>query len=142
MAANPPNLFQELKDVLTTFKQFLDANVNTIKPAITALKAIVPQITELLTKLIDLMGKLKTEINNLNVGSVGDGLTKVSEFTNSAKTLLETAKNLLPNEASTIDEILAVVSVVSSLPSLDAIKDEIKSLIDAITGHLNTLKTA
>jgi uncharacterized phage infection (PIP) family protein YhgE len=142
MAATPPNLFQELKNVLTTFKQFLDTNVNTIKPAITALKAIVPQITELLDKLVDLMGKLKTEINNLNPGSVGTGLTKVTEFTNAAKSLLETAKNLLPNEASTIDEILAVVSVVSSLPSLDAIKAEIIALIDAITGHLNTLKTA
>jgi hypothetical protein len=142
MAATPPNLFQELKNVLTTFKQFLDTNVNTIKPAITALKAIVPQITELLTKLVDLMGKLKTEINNLNPGAVGGGLTKVTEFTSAAKSLLETAKNLLPNEASTIDEILAVVSVVSSLPSLDAIKAEIIALIDAITGHLNTLKTA
>ena len=142
MAATPPNLFQELKNVLTTFKQFLDTNVNTIKPAITALKAIVPQITELLTKLVDLMGKLKTEINNLNPGAVGGGLAKVTEFTNTAKSLLETVKNLLPNEASTIDEILAVVSVVSSLPSLDAIKAEIIALIDAITGHLNTLKTA
>ena len=142
MAATPPNLFEELKSVLTTFKQFLDTNVNTIKPAITALKSIVPQITELLDKLVDLMGKLKTEINNLNPGAVGTGLTKVTEFTNAAKSLLETAKNLLPNEASTIDEILAVVSVVSSLPSLDAIKAEIIALIDAITGHLNTLKTA
>ena len=140
--ATPANLFQELKDVLTTFKQFLDTNVNTIKPAITALKAIVPQVTELLDKLVDLMGKLKTEINNLNPGAVGGGLTQVTQFTNSAKTLLETAKNLLPNEASTIDEILGVISVVSSLPSLDAIKTEIIQLIDAITGHLNTLKTA
>jgi len=140
--AAPTNLFQDLKNVLTTFKQFLDTNVNTIKPAITALKSIVPQITELLDKLVDLMGKLKTEINNLNPGAVGTGLTKVTEFTNAAKSLLETAKNLLPNEASTIDEILAVVSVVSSLPSLDAIKAEIIALIDAITGHLNTLKTA
>lgn len=140
--ATPANLFQELKDVLTTFKQFLDTNVNTIKPAITALKAIVPQVTELLDKLVDLMGKLKTEINNLNPGAVGSGLTQVTQFTNSAKTLLETAKNLLPNEASTIDDILSVISVVSSLPSLDAIKTEIIQLIDAITGHLNTLKTA
>ncbi len=140
--ATPANLFQELKDVLTTFKQFLDTNVNTIKPAITALKAIVPQVTELLDKLVDLMGKLKTEINNLNPGAVGGGLTQVTQFTNSAKTLLETAKNLLPNEAATIDEILGVISVVSSLPSLDAIKTEIIQLIEAITGHLNTLKTA
>jgi hypothetical protein len=142
MATTPPNLFQELKDVLTTFKQFLDTNVATIKPAITALKAIVPQITELLTKLVDLMGKLKTEISNLNPGAVGEGLTKVSEFTAAAKSLLETAKNLLPNEAATIDDVLAVINVVGSLPSLDALKGEIIALIDAITVHLNNLKTA
>jgi len=44
----PPNLFEELKDSLTKFKTFLHDNVSTIKPAIAALKAVVPQITELL----------------------------------------------------------------------------------------------
>lgn len=133
------NLFEELKAALTSFKQFLDANVATIKPAIQALKSIVPQITELITKLIDLMGKLKTEINNLNPGVVGDGLTKVTEFTNAIKTLLTTAKDLLPNEAGTIDDVLGVVNVVSSLPSLDAVKAEIIALIDSIVANLNQL---
>ncbi|HEY0431697.1 MAG TPA: hypothetical protein VGC61_07750, partial [Pyrinomonadaceae bacterium] len=112
----------------------------TIKPAIQALKSIVPQITELITKLIDLMGKLRTEINNLNPGAVGEGLTKVTEFTNATKTLLTTAKDLLPNEAGTIDDVLGVVNVVSSLPSLDAVKAEIIALIDSIVGNLNQLK--
>lgn len=134
------NLFEELKTALTSFKVFLDANTATIKPAITALKSIVPQITELITKLIDLMGKLKTEINNLNPGAVGDGLAKVTEFTNATKTLLTTAKDLLPNEAGTIDDVLGVVNVVSSLPSLDAVKAEIIALIDSIVGNLNQLK--
>jgi len=134
------NLFEELKAALTAFKVFLDANTATIKPAIQALKSIVPQITELITKLIDLMGKLKTEINNLNPGAVGEGLTKVTEFTNATKTLLTTAKDLLPNEAGTIDDVLGVVNVVSSLPSLDAVKAEIIALIDSIVGNLNQLK--
>jgi phage-related protein len=133
------NLFEELKAALTSFKQFLDTNVATIKPAIQALKSIVPQVTELITKLIDLMGKLKTEINNLNPGVVGD-LTKVTEFTNATKTLLTTAKDLLPNEAGTIDDVLGVINVVSSLPSLDAIKAEIIALIDSIVANLNQLK--
>jgi len=133
------NLFEELKAALTSFKQFLDANVATIKPAIQALKSIVPKVTELITKLIDLMGKLKTEINNLNPGVVGD-LTKVTEFTNATKTLLTTAKDLLPNEAGTIDDVLGVINVVSSLPSLDAIKAEIIALIDSIVANLNQLK--
>jgi hypothetical protein len=134
------NLFEELKTALTSFKEFLDANVATIKPAIQALKSIVPQITELITKLIDLMGKLKTEINNLNPGAVGEGLGKVTEFTNATKTLLTTAKDLLPNEAGTIDDVLGVVNVVSSLPSLDAVKAEIIALIDSIVANLNQLK--
>lgn len=142
MATTPANLFEELKTALTTFKQFLDSNVGTIKPAITALKSVVPQITEVLTKLIDLMGKLKTEINNLNLGSVGAGLAQVTQLTNGAKALLETAKNLLPNEAGTINDVLGAINLVSSLPSLDAVKAEIIALIDAIVVHLNTLKSA
>ena len=136
-----PNLFDELKEALTKFKDFLDQNVATIKPAIQALKSIVPQITELIDKLIELMGKLKTEIDKLNPGAVGGGLAKVTEFTGGVKTLLEAAKNLLPNEADAIDEVLGVANVVSSLPSLDQIKGEIKQLIDSIIGNLNQLKS-
>lgn len=138
--AGPTNLYQELKDVLQEFKDFLDTNVPVIKPAITALRSIIPQITELLDKLIDLITKLKTEIQNLNVSAV-PGLDKVSQFTNAVKTLLETSKNLLPDEAATIDDVLAVVNVVSGLPTLDTVKADIISLIDAILTHLNSLKS-
>jgi hypothetical protein len=133
------NLFEELKQALTTFKDFLHNNVATIKPAIQALKQLVPQVSELIGKLIDLMSKLKTEINNLNPAAV-PGLDKVSEFTTGVTSLLTTAKNLLPNEAGEIDEVLAVTDVVSSLPSLDAVKAEIIALIDAIIADLNQLK--
>ncbi|MFH0344623.1 MAG: hypothetical protein ACHBNF_21430 [Chromatiales bacterium] len=133
------NLFDELKAALTTFKDFLHTNVGVIKPAVQALKEIVPQVGELIGKLIDLMGKLKTEINNLNPNVV-PGLDKVSEFTTGVTSLLTTAKNLLPNEAGAIDEVLAVTDVVSSLPSLDAVKAEIIALLDAIIADLNQLK--
>jgi phage-related minor tail protein len=113
--------------------------VATIKPAIQALKSVVPQISDLINKLIDLMGKLKTEINNLNPGAV-PGLDKVSKFTTGITNLLTTAKNLLPNEAASIDDVLAVTNVVSSLPSLDAVKAEVIALIDAIVADLNQLK--
>lgn len=132
------NLFDELKAALTTFKDFLHTNVGVIKPAVQALKSIVPQVGELIGKLIDLMGKLKTEINNLNPAAV-PGLDKVSEFTTGITGLLTTAKNLLPSEAGAIDEVLAVTDVVSSLPSLDAVKAEIIALIDAIIADLNQL---
>lgn len=136
-----PNLFEELKDALSKFKEFLTKNLATIKPAVQALKAIVPQVTELIDKLIDLMGKLKAEIDKINPGAVGQGLTQVTEFTKSVKTLLETSKGLLPNEAATIDDVIKVADVVSSLPSLDAVKGELKQLIDDIVGSLNQLKS-
>lgn len=141
MATTASSLFDDLKQALTTFKQFLDSNTSTLKPAITALKSVVPQVGTLLTQLIGLMDQLKTEINNLNAGAVGAGLTTATQFVSAAKNLLDTAKSLLPNEAATIDQILAVVNVVSSLPSLDAVKTEILGLIDAIKTDLTTLNS-
>jgi hypothetical protein len=139
MAAD--NLYQELLEVLQDFKDFLDTNVPVIKPAIQALTSVVPQITELLDKLIELMGKLKTEIQNLDVSAI-PGIGEVSNFTTNVTEFLNTTKALLPDEADTIDEILDVASVVSGLPSLDEVKGEILSLIDAIVAHLNDLKSA
>ncbi|NJK51919.1 MAG: hypothetical protein HC936_02325 [Leptolyngbyaceae cyanobacterium SU_3_3] len=135
------NLYEELKDVLQDFKTFLDSNVGTIKPAVQALGSIVPQINELINKLVDLMSKLKTEINNLNVGSI-PGLGEVSTFTDKIKTFLNTAKNLLPSEADTIDDVLGVADVIGGLPSVDQVKGEVLALIDAIILHLNSLKAA
>lgn len=133
------NIYQELKDVLQDFKDFLDENVPTIKPAIQALTSLIPQITELLDKLIDLMNKLKTEIENLDVSAI-PGLAEASTFTEKVKAFLEAAKNLLPEETETIDDVLGVADVVSGLPSLDEVKADILSLIDAIVAHLNSLK--
>jgi hypothetical protein len=135
------NLYEELKDVLQDFKTFLDSNVGTIKPAVQALGSIVPQINELINKLVDLMSKLKTEINNLNVGSI-PGLGEVSTFTDKIKIFLNTAKNLLPSEADTIDDVLGVADVIGGLPSVDQVKGEVLALIDAIILHLNSLKAA
>jgi hypothetical protein len=134
-----PNIYEELKQHLTEFKTFLDTNVPVIKPAIVALRSVVPQITELLTKLIALMGKLKTEIQNLNVNAIPN-LDKVTDFTNGVKGLLEASKSLLPNEAGTINDALSVVNVVGGLPSVGTIKKDITDLIDAIVVHLNSLK--
>lgn len=134
------NLFDDLKNALTTFKTFLHDNVGTIKPAIQALKSVVPQVTDLITKLIDLMTKLKTEINNLDLTKI-PGLDKVAQFTTGVKTLLTTAENLLPNEKPEIDKVLGVVDVVSSLPALGSeVKKEISDLIDEILADLNQLK--
>lgn len=137
MPAN--NLYQDLKDALEDFKSFLDANVPVIKPAIAALATPVPQITELIDRLIELMGQLKTEIQNLNVSAI-PGLGQVAQFTDGVRTLLTTAQNLLPAQRPAIEEVLGVVSVVSGLPTLDTVKGDIIALLDHITGKLNELK--
>lgn len=133
------NLFEDLKDVLQDFKDFLDENVPTIKPAIEAIAGLIPQVTELIDLLLDLVGKLRTEIENLDVGSV-PGLSETAEFTEKVKSLLEAARKLLPDETDAIGEIEDVADVVTGLPSLDAVKAEIVGLLTAITGHLENLK--
>ncbi|MFH7025258.1 MAG: hypothetical protein ACHBN1_07615 [Heteroscytonema crispum UTEX LB 1556] len=135
------NLYQELKDALQDFKTFLDENVAKIKLAIQALNSLIPQIAELLDKLIDLMGKLKAEIQKLDPNSI-PGLGEVSSFTTKIKAFLTSAKSLLPNEAGTIDDVLSVADVVSGLPSLNDVKAEILTLIDEITTKLQELKSA
>ena len=135
------NLFQELHDVLQEFKTFLDSNVPTIRPAIQAIASLIPQVTELVDKLVDLMGKLKTEIQSLDVSAI-PGLSEATEFITKVKGFLDAAKNLLPDEAATIDDVLAVADVVGGLSGLDDVKQEILDTIDAIVAHLNSLKPA
>jgi hypothetical protein len=135
------NLFQDLKNALQELKTFLDTNTTTIKPVIQQIAALVPQVTEVITQLVTLLGRLKTEIQNLNVGAIAN-LDKVTQFTGAVKTVLTTSRGLLPAQAGAIDQVLGVVDVVGSLPSLDAIKGEITGLIDSIVGNLNQLKPA
>lgn len=138
MAEN--TLYEDLKEVLTDFKNFLDENVATIKPAVQALASLIPKIVDLIELLIELMNQIKTEIQNLDVGAI-PGLDKVTEFTDQIKSFVDTSKDLLPDDAKgTADDVLEVVNVVSGLPSLDEVKDEIITLIDAIVAHLNSLK--
>lgn len=134
------SLYEDLKDVLADFKKFLDDNISTLKPAVNALAALVPKIVDLIDLLIELMNQIKTEIENLDVGSI-PGLGEVSEFTNKIKSFVDTSKDLLPDDAKgTADEVLEVVNVVGGLPSLDDVKAEILTLIAAIVAHLNSLK--
>lgn len=138
--ADTTNLYQDLKKALSDFKTFLDSNVATIKPAIQALKAILPQIGDLIDKLVNLMNQLKTAIQNLNVSSI-PGLSQVSQFTTAVKSLLQTAETLLPDQKAAIDDVLGVTDVVSGLPSLDQVKTDILNLIDGIVQDLNSLKS-
>jgi hypothetical protein len=136
-----PNLFEELKTALTDFNTFLQANRATIKPAIAPLNQLTGgRVTELINSLIDLMNKLKTEVERLDPNVI-PALGQVTQFTQGIKTLLEASRNLLPNETSTINDIIGVADVVTSLPSIQQLKTEITTLITNIIGHLNFLKS-
>jgi len=135
------NLYQDLKTALEELKKFLDTNTATIKPAIQQIAALVPEVTEVITKLISLLEQLKNEIQNLNVSAI-QHLDKVAQFTGNVKTVLQTSRSLLPAQAGAIDQVLNVVDVVGGLPSLDAVKADIIGLITSIIGNLNTLKPA
>ncbi len=134
------NLFEDLKEVLQDFKDFLDEKVPIIQPAITALRSIIPdQIDDLLDKLIELMNKLKAEVQKLDVSAI-PGLGEAAEFTSKIKGFVDSAKALLPDNADDFDAVSDIADVVSGLPSIDDVKAEIISLVDAIVGHLNSLK--
>lgn len=133
------NLYEELKEVLQEFKDFLEENVPTIKPVVAQLIELVPQLGELIDLLIGLMNDLKTEIENLDVSAIQD-LDKVSEFSDQVVGFLDQAKKLLPEQAGTIEDVRDVAEVVGSLPTIDQVKTEILSLIDAIVAQLNNLK--
>ena len=134
-----PNLFEELKSALDTFKTFLDDNVGKIKPAVAPLDQMTGgRISELIGMLVDLMTSLKAEVDKLDPNLIPNQ-ADVTTFTQSVKTLLETSKGLLPDQGDTIDEILDVAEIVTSLPSIEQLKEEIKGLIDAIITHLNNL---
>jgi ABC-type transporter Mla subunit MlaD len=134
------NLFDDLKKALQELKDFLAAKKDLIKPAVSALKGLGLPIGDLLTQLITLLNKLKTEITNLDTSQV-PGLSDMSSFTGSVRSVLEAAKSLLPDESAEIDQVLGVADVVTSLPSLDQIKQEITDLIDAIVADLQDLNS-
>lgn len=134
------NLFDDLKKALQELKDFLAAKKDLIKPAVSALKGLGLPIGDLLTQLTTLLNKLKTEITNLDTSQV-PGLSDISSFTGSVRSVLEAAKTLLPDESAQIDQVLGVADVVTSLPSLDQIKQEITDLIGAIVADLQDLNS-
>jgi phage-related minor tail protein len=135
------NLFKDLEDALTEFEKLLKDNTATIKTAVDKISALFPQIKDLITKLIGLMVKLEAAIDKLDVKNI-PGLDQVSNFTTQLKGVLSSAKALLPSEAGAIDEVLAVADVVSGLPSLDAVKADIKKLLESITTLLKAIQPA
>lgn len=138
-------VYQELKDILKQFEDFIgnEQNFNLVKTGIDALRAIGDpvkgQVNDLLSLLIDLLTKLNTEINKLDVSNI-PGISQATDFVGKAKTFLETAKTLLPGEADTIEEAIRAADFAAGLPSLNDLKTEILRLIAFLLGKLGTLR--
>jgi ABC-type transporter Mla subunit MlaD len=139
------NLYQDLKDALQAVKDFLDKpEVAQVAQAIKAIGAFVPQVNELIGKLVTLLQQLKVEIDKLAAQAAGaiPGIDQFTNFTKVMVTALDTAKQLLPSQAGAINDVENIVSTASSLPTIGQVKDQIDSLIDAIVAHLQALQTA
>jgi hypothetical protein len=137
--ADTSNMYQQLKDALQQFKQFLDGAAATLGPAIKQLEPMVPQIGDLIKKLIDLMNQLHDAVNQIDVSNI-PGLQQVTEFTTGVTTLLQTAESLLPAaNKTTFEEVLTAAGVVTQLPSLGDVKQQILDLITGIIGDLQAL---
>ena len=62
-------------------------------------------------------------------------------FVNAAKTLLDSAKNVLPEaDKPKVDTALEVVGVISSFPTPEQIKAEVIALVDQVAALIATLR--
>ncbi|WP_322748770.1 MULTISPECIES: hypothetical protein [unclassified Frankia] len=134
------NLYDDLKKALQELKDLLESTKTPIQQAVKALKALNLPIGNLITQLSDLLAKLQKEINNLNVNQL-PVLSDISGFTGGVRSVLDTAKKLLPDQAADVDEVLRIVDVVGSLPSLKDVQEQIDKLITAILSDLTFINS-
>lgn len=133
------NVYDELKNALVQVNSILEQGTDIIKPAVHALAAVVPQINELLDKVLDLLGRLKVEINKLDVSAIP--VDKVLPFLDGLASLLETSRNVLPADSKdTIDTASSVINVIKTIPTPEQIKAEVVGLLDSVSGHITALK--
>jgi hypothetical protein len=132
-------IYEELRDVLKDFHDFLQAKIDDIKPPIRALAQAVSQVNDLINMPIELLAKLKTEIQEIDLGAL-DNIDEALAFAGKVKGFLESAKALLPDEAANIDRAINAANVVAGLPTFADVKNEIVQLIDDIAGLIGQLK--
>lgn len=134
------SVYDDLKKALQDFKSFLATNKQPIHDAIGPLKSLVPQIGDLLTALIDLMGKLADKVNQLDVGNI-PGLAQVTEFTQDVQTLFQVVSTVMPDQSAAINDVIGKAKVVGGLPSLGTVKQDIIALINDVTGMLQFINS-
>jgi ABC-type transporter Mla subunit MlaD len=134
-------IYQELRDSLAEFHQFLADQATTVGPAIRALAGIVPQINDLIDKPIDLLNKLKVEIDKISQ-LVPAQAQQALEYAQQIKSFVEALRAMLPNESDAIEEVANVADILAGLPTFGQLKEEIKTLINNIITLLQGMKSA
>lgn len=132
-------VFEELKDVLTELKEFLDDNIGLIRPAIQQIVDLIPTVGELITQLSQLLGELRTAIADIDLADL-PGLSEITGFVGLVPGLLGAARGLL-GDSEAIANVERVAGVVTGLPSLDEVKTELLSLLDAVVTHVDSLRS-
>lgn len=143
MPADAGNLYEDLRTALQDFDTFVgtEPNRTALKNAYGALVQLFPQLGPAMTDLEALLGRIKDEIENFDLGSV-PGLTQVTTLAQSVNTLLGSAKALVPSEEEAIDDINEALSVVGGLSGVTTqVKTDIVGAINSILGHLAFIRS-
>jgi hypothetical protein len=140
MGVMEQNVYFQLGETIKGFGDFLDNNTQNVKSGIHAVASIMPQTQHLADSLIYLMENLRNTIATIDSGSILH-LDELSTFGAKVNMILQSAKELLPNEPNAIEDVKRTTHVLSDLPTLGGIKEEIVGSLDGIIGHLHELKS-
>lgn len=143
MPGDVGNLYEDLRTALQEFDAFVgtEPNKTALKNAYGALVQLFPQLGPAMTDLEALLGRVRDEIENFDLGAV-PGLTQVTTLAQGVSTLLDSAKALVPSEEAAIDDINDALSVVGGLSGVtDQVKADIVAAINSILGHLAFIRS-
>lgn len=135
------NVFEELNNALQEFKTFLDTNVTKIQPAIQLIAGLIPEINTMINQVIALLKELETEINKLDPSAI-PGLDEVTSMAERTTRTLAAARDIIPSQSGTIDEVTSIARKVGGLSALGDVKQEILDCLAAIITHFESLKAA
>ena len=135
------NVYQDVHNALKDFNDFLTSNKAAIKATVATLAVAVPQIGDVITALVGLMGKIRKAVVDVDLSAVPPVLTDIKTMTTKATAVFTAAKALIPDSQSDIDKILDGIKVVDGVAALTAeLKGLILGEIDEIVATLNFVK--
>ena len=128
------NVYQDLKDALSKFKDFMTTNLDIIKTALKAAAAFIPQVPGVIDQLVGLLNTLKSEIDKIDPSKL-TGVAQISALTDGVGAILTATKAILPDQSAAIEGVTTALGVLKSVPSLTQIKADILSLMLERAGY-------